>query len=155
MAPAMGHMEAWAPDDERIAQLLPACRRADAEIQSLEPLYAAHGDAHARNLLPTAAGWRWLDFEDASLMPRLWDIASFITNTALFHGFAHPVCRYALAASTAAADKAALAFALKARAIMAVTTNLSLARRGHGDLAFAEAQLARVPGFLARMDEGL
>lgn len=31
----------------------------------------AHGDAHIRNLLPTAQGWIWADFEDASLIAEM------------------------------------------------------------------------------------
>ncbi|WP_229725650.1 phosphotransferase family protein [Calditerricola satsumensis] len=35
----------------------------------------AHGDAHLGNLLASPQGWLWIDFEDASRMPRFWDLA--------------------------------------------------------------------------------
>ena len=37
---------------------------------SLQPL---HGDAHALNLIPTAKGWVWNDFEDTCMGPIAWD----------------------------------------------------------------------------------
>ncbi|OKH36122.1 antibiotic transporter [Calothrix sp. HK-06] len=37
---------------------------------SLQPL---HGDAHALNLIPTAKGWLWNDFEDTCKGPIAWD----------------------------------------------------------------------------------
>jgi hypothetical protein len=37
-----------------------------------------HGDAHRRNLLKTAQGWLWTDFEDACGGPTEWDIACLV-----------------------------------------------------------------------------
>ena len=37
-----------------------------------------HGDAHRRNLLKTAKGWLWTDFEDACGGPTEWDIACLV-----------------------------------------------------------------------------
>ncbi len=37
-----------------------------------------HGDAHRRNLLKTAKGWMWTDFEDACAGPTAWDIACLV-----------------------------------------------------------------------------
>ena len=36
-----------------------------------------HGDAPAYNLIPTAGGTLWSDFEDANLGPIEWDLAGF------------------------------------------------------------------------------
>lgn len=60
-------------------------KEVNERVQS-EVLYPAHGDAHPGNRLATGIGWRWIDFEDISLMPKFWDLASCIGNTALFHG---------------------------------------------------------------------
>jgi fructosamine-3-kinase len=40
------------------------------------PRAPLHGDAHVGNLMLTVDGPRWLDFEDACLGPREWDIAA-------------------------------------------------------------------------------
>jgi hypothetical protein len=37
-----------------------------------------HGDAHRRNLLKTAKGWLWTDFEDACNGPTAWDVACLV-----------------------------------------------------------------------------
>jgi len=155
LAGASEHLRATAGGDARIAHLVAQCERVDARMRSVDALYPAHGDAHPGNLLATPAGWRWIDFEDASRMPRFWDRASFIGNTALFHGVEHPIVRHVLAGVVTAADRAAFGFALRARLVMATACNLSLALRGWGDLDFAQAQLQRLGGFLARLDEGL
>lgn len=40
------------------------------------PTQPLHGDAHTGNLLRTASGLRWIDFEDACIGPVEWDLAS-------------------------------------------------------------------------------
>lgn len=74
--------------DQHIQALLKLFLRVDEQMR-LEPrlLIPCHGDAHARNLLPSPKGWVWTDFEDVSLMPAYWDLASFVGNLALFSGF--------------------------------------------------------------------
>ncbi len=72
-------------DDDRIARLLAAYEDVNERIGS-EGLYPAHGDAHQGNLLASSTGWQWIDFEDVSLMPKFWDFACLIGNTALFRG---------------------------------------------------------------------
>lgn len=153
--PSCQYLEGFARDDPRIARLLHECRDMDARIKGGTALYPAHGDAHPGNLLATSAGWRWIDFEDVSLMPRFWDYASFVGNTALFHGIEHPMVQCVLATGMSAEDKATLGFALRARVVMATTCNASLALRGHGDLDFAQGQIERIGDFLDRLDEGL
>jgi thiamine kinase-like enzyme len=115
-------------------------------------LYPSHGDAHPKNLLPSSKGWQWIDFEDVSLMPKFWDIASFIGNTALFHGLKHPMVAYVLNLKDIAADKQSFRFALKARAIMSITMNLSLALDGSDNLDFATSQLDRLDDFLSTIE---
>ncbi|HEY3567524.1 MAG TPA: aminoglycoside phosphotransferase family protein [Thermoanaerobaculia bacterium] len=56
--------EAW----ERLAPVLRSPAR---------PVQALHGDAHLRNLIPTAGGLLWNDFEDTCSGPVEWDLACF------------------------------------------------------------------------------
>jgi len=45
--------------------------------QMASPEQSLHGDAHNRNLLKTAKGLVWTDFEDACRGPLAWDLACF------------------------------------------------------------------------------
>jgi hypothetical protein len=152
---AVENVQTLSRKDDRIARLLLAFEQVDETMKSLDALFPAHGDAHPGNLLATPTGWRWIDFEDVSLMPKFWDLDSFVGNTALFHGLQHSVVDYVLTRSTVARDQASFQFALRARVIMSTVTNLSLALRGHGDLNFAYSQLERIHDFLALLDGGL
>ncbi len=134
-------------DDPRISKMLSEFEPVNELLQN-QTLYPAHGDAHRGNLIPSSTGWRWIDFEDVSLMPKFWDMASFIGNTVLFHGLKHPVVQSVLQ-SIVGQDRSSFQFALKARVIMAPMTNLALALNGHGDLDFAQAQLDHANAFLA------
>lgn len=44
------------------------------------PMQALHGDAHAGNLMETAQGILWTDWEDSFFGPVEWDLASIIWN---------------------------------------------------------------------------
>jgi aminoglycoside phosphotransferase (APT) family kinase protein len=54
---------------DELERLTPELRGPTSAVQPL------HGDAHARNVLATADGPRWVDFEDASTGPVTWDLA--------------------------------------------------------------------------------
>ena len=43
--------------------------------RAIQPI---HGDAHRKNLLKTAKGWLWTDFEDACGGPTAWDVACLV-----------------------------------------------------------------------------
>jgi Ser/Thr protein kinase RdoA (MazF antagonist) len=60
-----------------------ALRRAFDALQPLpgHPAQALHGDPHPGNLLRTAAGWVWCDFEDTCAGPVHWDLAAVATST--------------------------------------------------------------------------
>lgn len=62
-------------------RLLPALRRAECPVQAL------HGDAHVYNLIPSARGLLWNDFEDTCRGPTEWDISSLL---AAFPGVSSP-----------------------------------------------------------------
>ena len=140
--------------DYRIQSLLKVFRRIDEQIQTIETglLIPAHGDAHVRNLLPSPEGWLWMDFEDVSLMPAYWDIASFVANPVLFKGFQEPTFRYILDYTNVVTDQRAFGLALTARTLMSILGNLDLALEGHGDLAFATRQLELAEDFLLKID---
>lgn len=144
---ATGYLREQHNTDERICLLLDNFDQVNETIQNME-LYPAHGDAHPKNLLPSLIGWRWIDFEDVSVMPKFWDLASFIGNTALFNGLTHPMVDAVFNLNKVKKDKAAFKFVLKARTVMSTTTNLALALQGHGDLNFAKGQIEQIKSFL-------
>jgi len=143
--------------DPRIAKLVHAFKEIDRHMQRMTPeqLTPTHGDAHAGNLLPTTDGWRWIDFEDVSLMPAYWDLASYVGNLALFHGLQHPVLQYMLQHPGIVTDRRAFAFALSARTMMSTVGNLAFALDGHGDQHFATRQLERCEDFLLQVERSI
>lgn len=133
--------------ESRLADLL---REIEVVRQRLEgaPLFPAHGDAHPGNLLPTSDGWRWIDFEDVSAMPRFWDLASFIANTGLLEGMDHPIVVQAYGLDDVMKDPETFWWVIRARVAMSLSTNMGLAWAGQGDRAFALRQWERWPAFL-------
>ena len=117
--------------------------RVDDQIRMIqqESLVPSHGDAHPHNLLPSTDGWLWMDFEDASLMPPYWDLASMIANPVLFGGSQEPTYRYILEQTNPVTDSEDFEFTLTAQILMSTIGNLDLALQGHGDLDFATRQL--------------
>ncbi|MBV8657634.1 MAG: aminoglycoside phosphotransferase family protein [Burkholderiales bacterium] len=62
----------------------------DAKIAEYAlPLQAIHGDAHYENVMFTAQGLRWFDWEDCFLGPREWDIACMLRQSRVFDLHAH------------------------------------------------------------------
>lgn len=144
-------------NDPRIDRALKAYWNIDERMRRMDPgqLVPSHGDAHARNLLPSPDGWRWNDFEDVCLMPRYWDLASFIGNLALFKGFDEPVLQTVLHRPDVCEDREAFGFALCARILVSTLSNAALALEGHGDWSFADRQLDRCGDFLSQVQERL
>jgi hypothetical protein len=140
--------------DERIQCLLEEYENINKVIKNVD-LFPAHGDAHPNNLIPSPSGWKWIDFEDVSLMPKFWDFASFIGNITLFQGLKHPVVDYVLNLESVISDKKSFEFALKSRIVMSITTNLSLALDGNGDLDFGISQLNCLKDFLLLIKNGI
>ncbi|MEF3310300.1 phosphotransferase [Paenibacillus sp. GYB004] len=142
-------------DDPRISRALEAYRSVDERMRRFRPeeLVPAHGDSHARNLLPGPDGWRWTDFEDVSRMPRYWDYASFVANLALFRGWEEPFLQAVLNRPEVAADRESFGFILRARILVSTLCNAALALEGHGDWSFAERQLELCGGFLRQVQQ--
>lgn len=139
--------------DQRIQALLNVFLRVDEQIR-LEPslLIPCHGDAHRGNLLPSPEGWVWSDFEDVSLMPAYWDLASFVGNLALFGGIQEPTFRCILEHIDNGTDLKAFGFSITARILMSTIGNLDFALAGHGDLEFATRQLELAEDFIRQID---
>lgn len=144
---AVEHLRIVAGQDVQVGKILSEVERVRQQLQG-EPLVPAHGDAHRGNLLPTEQGWRWIDFEDVSLMPRYWDLASFIANTALFDGVDHPMVSQARGLDGVRDASKAFWWTVRARVVMSLSTNMGLAWMGRGDWGFALRQWERWPKFL-------
>jgi hypothetical protein len=139
--------------DERIQALLQMFQNLDEQMR-VEPdlLRPSHGDAHAGNLIPSPEGWIWMDFEDVSLMPAYWDLASYVGNFVLFGGTQEPSFTYMLEHSELVSDQKAFGFAVSARILMSTLGNLDFALAGHGDLEFATKQLELAGPILQQID---
>ncbi|CAN7542532.1 phosphotransferase family protein [Paenibacillus sp. LjRoot56] len=139
--------------DQRIQALLSVFQRVNKQMR-IDPslLIPCHGDAHARNLLPSPEGWIWSDFEDVSLMPAYWDLASFVSNQALFGGIQEPTFRYILDHFDNGTDLKSFGLAITARTLMSTLGNLDFSFSGQGDLEFATRQLELAEDFVRQVE---
>lgn len=139
--------------DKRIQHLIHKFNELDQQMHADSMvLVPSHGDAHARNLLPSIRGWIWMDFEDVSLMPRYWDLASFVANLALFKGEQEPTLRFMIKNPDVVADRDAFGFALTARILMSTLGNFDYAVSGYGDMDFASEQVKLAGEFINRVE---
>lgn len=135
--------------DGRISRLLDQFYRLDEEMRSgARELQPCHGDAHAGNLLAGPDGWLWTDFEDASLMPPYWDMASYTANLALFGGYREPVFAFMRNYASGRGELEDFCFAMKARVILSTVGNLDYALQDRGDRQFAMRQLELAEDFI-------
>jgi hypothetical protein len=135
--------------DTRIRRLLGQFHILDEKMRSgARSLQPCHGDAHAGNLLAGPDGWLWSDFEDASLMPPFWDMASYAANLALFGGHREPVFAFMQKYAAECGALEEFYFAIKSRILMSTLGNLDFALQGRGDLAFAARQLELAEDFI-------
>ncbi|WP_329066592.1 phosphotransferase enzyme family protein [Amycolatopsis sp. NBC_01480] len=105
--------------------------RIEAEVP-LAPVQALHGDAHPGNLIATADGPCWLDFEDTWRGPLAWDLAILAKQGG----------PDLLAAYPAEVDEAAIASYLRLRSLFAVGWRFLIAKRFPHRLGDARAALA-------------
>ncbi|WP_127591724.1 aminoglycoside phosphotransferase family protein [Paenibacillus lautus] len=139
--------------DDRIQRLIHKFYEIDQVMRSeSQQLFPSHGDAHAHNLIPSPRGWLWTDFEDVSLMPRYWDLASFVANLALFKGEQEPTLQFMINRSDVVSDRKAFGLALTARILMSTLGNFDYAVLGHGDIDFACSQLELACEFIHRVE---
>lgn len=139
--------------DDRIQRLIHKFYEIDQQMRAESLLLIpSHGDAHARNLMPSPRGWLWTDFEDVSLMPRYWDMVSFVANLALFKGEQEPTLRFMINRPDIVADREAFGFALTGRILMSTLGNFDYAVSGHGDMVFAFSQVELAGNFIHRVE---
>ncbi len=126
---------------------------ADLYMRSLptEGLVPSHGDSHRGNLLPTARGWVWGDFEDVGLMPEWWDLASAVANSALLEGMDDPGAAQTFTKAAGAGEAVAFVRTLWARCVWATATNLHQAGGDRGDAVWARRQLDSLPQLYERV----
>jgi hypothetical protein len=109
-----------------------------------DKLVPAHGDAHLGNLIASPKGWLWLDFEDVSLMPRFWDLASAVARTPLLGEtkvLSDTLIRNYLGDTPNQDDTEAFTLALSARLIASISINIRLAIEGHSNTELAWRRL--------------
>lgn len=133
--------------DADVARLASQVERVEGEMGQ-RGLWPAHGDAHAGNLVWADGTWRWLDFEDASRMPRFWDVATFVAEAALAGPGGEPLVLAAQALPDVAADPETFRWAVWARVTGSVATTLGLAVVGQGHLEAACGRLGQFATFL-------
>lgn len=116
-------------------------------------LVPSHGDSHVKNLFPTLENWIWMDFEDVSLMPKYWDLASVLANIVLFNGVNIPVAQAILNDKGLISGQQEFLMILKARVLMSIIGNLDMALQGLGDLEYAEWQLGKFEELFKAIDD--
>jgi hypothetical protein len=86
LASPLGELPRWLDALERAGALTPSdltllrgvYERVAAVLRTpIGPVQALHGDAHTHNVLVTAEGLLWTDFEDTCCGPLAWDLACF------------------------------------------------------------------------------
>ncbi|MFD1720768.1 phosphotransferase family protein [Amnibacterium endophyticum] len=102
------------------------------------PEQAVHGDAHLGNVLQTADGPRWNDWEDAFAGPTGWDLACLLASD-------RPGSASAAASTADEVPADALAALVEARRLQAAAWSVVLGR-ARGDDAMAERGLTALSG---------
>jgi aminoglycoside phosphotransferase (APT) family kinase protein len=111
-----------------LPEILPAVDRALAALGAV-PHRIVHGDSHPGNVLWTAGGPLWSDWEDAHLAPLEWDLACLVTAGRV-HGNDFGWAEASLAAHGAAFDATLLDACVDARVAQGAAY---LAATGRGD----------------------
>ena len=139
--------------DQRVQALLGIFQKVKEKMrQEPEILIPCHGDANVGNLFPCNKGWIWMDFEDASLMPFYWDLASYVCVPALFRGIQSPILKYVLDQIDDQTNLKLFCFTLIVRTLTSSLGNLDYALIGHGDLDFALEELELAEDFIHQIE---
>jgi hypothetical protein len=126
---------ALAPADARLAERVGA--GIAARIAALDvPVQPLHGDAHLGNVIQSAGGPLWNDFEDAHRGPRAWDLAC------LHAGRQGPAIAEAAAGYGDQGDAAVLDLMIEARTYIGVAWTLVYAPHRTDSAARVAARLA-------------
>lgn len=115
---------------DALPELLPAIDRALATLGAA-PLRIVHGDSHPGNVLWTADGPLWGDWEDAHLAPLEWDLGCLVA-AARMHGNDFGWAQAALRAHGGPFDAALLEACVDARVAQGAAY---LAATGRGDVS--------------------
>jgi Phosphotransferase enzyme family len=119
---------------DEVARLVPAglesvARSLRERIEALAlPLQAVHGDAHLRNVINTARGPLWNDWEDTFLGPVAWDLGCLHASARAFGHDPAPVT-VAQAGYGAAPEPAVLDLFVEARRLQVTVWSLVIAER--------------------------
>lgn len=139
--------------DSRVQTLLDIFQRVNMKMRhETDFLVPCHGDANIGNLFPSNNGWIWMDFENVSLMPKYWDLASFICILALFKGIQEPTLTCVLNKIDSKTDLRLFGLALVARTLTSTLGNLDYALIGHGDMDFAIKELELAEEFIKQVN---
>jgi aminoglycoside phosphotransferase (APT) family kinase protein len=119
-----------APGVHALPELLPAIDRALATLGAA-PLRIVHGDSHPGNVLWTAEGPLWGDWEDAHLAPLEWDLGCLVA-AARMHGNDFAWAQAALLAHGRSVRRGLLEACVDARVAQGAAY---LAATGRGDVS--------------------
>jgi hypothetical protein len=148
------HVQEMENKGYEISLLLEVFAMVNDTINHTEVLVPSHGDAHPKNLVSTKTGWCWIDFEDVSLMPKFWDIASFIGNKLLIENDIDYLIEFIHQQDGINHDIESFNLALRARIIMSTLMNLSLTLSDAIDKQFSITQLSHLSHCLNSIEQG-
>lgn len=101
--------------------------RLTAQVRALVvPFQQVHGDAHLGNVLPTAAGPLWGDWEDTIAAPREWDLACALAGGAPPLGLGDGAAGRAMVDAYGFHDESVLALMLDVRRLQSVAWALAV-----------------------------
>lgn len=110
-----------------VEMLLRVSQRVAGQLQQL-PMQPLHGDPHSGNVLNTARGVLWTDWEDVMLGPIKWDLASLVAAPYVF-GTDRDKAEVALAGYGRSFSGEALNWCIEARTFVALVWSIILHRQ--------------------------
>lgn len=136
----LAEMDALAEGDARA--LREAGSDALARVEALElPMQPVHGDAHLGNVLNTARGPLWNDWEDAHLAPRAWDLGCLHAHGRVLGRDDDPILR-AQRGYGPALDEDVLEAFVDARRFQVTVWSVVMWHAGHAPAELVEERLS-------------